>query len=114
MGDRYCVDIFGDLNVIMILSTGLIYYWRMTLCKDVLMELIASFQLTFIYFAIYCHHLSHSRSRNRGWLTDLASAHHKIHNLGDHDELFCWTFNTYLPKLIGNKGSYVTYICGMI
>jgi hypothetical protein len=123
VGDRYCVDIFGDLNVIMILSTGLIYYWRMTLCKDVLMELIASFQLTFIYFAIYCHHLSHSRSRNRGWLTDLASAHHKIHHLGDHDEHFCLIglgdffvgpLNTYLPKLIGNKGSYVTYICGMI
>merc|ERR1712070_1154081 len=63
VGDRYCVDIFGDLNVIMIIIVCLMSSWRIY-AGDSLFELIQSFQLFYVYFAIYSHHISHSITRN--------------------------------------------------
>jgi uncharacterized membrane protein len=53
----------------------------------------------------------------------MAYRHHKVHHLGDHDEHFCLIgigdffvgpLTKILPKLIGDKLSYATYVCGMI
>jgi hypothetical protein len=122
VGDRYCVDIFGDLNVIMIIIVCMLSSWRIY-TGDSLYELIQSFQLFYVYFAIYSHHISHSIRRNRGFFAKMAYRHHKVHHLGDHDEHFCLIgigdffvgpLTKILPKLIGDKLSYATYVCGMI
>lgn len=122
LGERYCIDIFGDLNTIMILEVSILeimnYYH-----KKPIFHLIISFQILFIYFAIYCHHISHSIRNNKGIIQNLIFSHHKKHHEGLHNKNYCLIgiadflispFSEYSEKFLGTDFSYFFYIMTMI
>merc|ERR1712146_345634 len=122
LGDRYIVDIWGDLNVIFVIvvgiMTGMRYYF-----KDPLFELLRSLQILSIYFAIYCHHLSHSRAKYTDFLTKYLHGHHKIHHIAPHNQNYCLIgigdylvapMAKYIPELFGENISYIFFVILML
>lgn len=122
LGERYCIDIFGDLNTIMMVEVSILeimnYYY-----KKPIFHLIISFQILFIYFAIYCHHISHSIINYKGIIPYLIFSHHKKHHEGLHNKNYCLIgiadflitpFSEYSEKILGENFSYFFYIITML
>ena len=122
VGERYCIDIFGDLNTIMILEVSILEIMNFYYKKPIF-HLMISFQILFIYFAIYCHHISHSIGNNKGIIQNLIFSHHKKHHEGLHNKNYCLIgiadflitpFSEYSEKILGKDFSYFFYIIIMI
>jgi len=122
LADRHCVDVWGDLNVIMIIAS-VILTWYKTYLKDPLYYPLGSFQILFIYFAIYCHRLAHSRDKYNDFLTKLLHQHHKIHHMAPHNENYCIIglgdfiiapMAKYIPALLGESISYIFFLVCML
>merc|ERR1712146_310763 len=105
LADRYCVDVWGDLNVIMIIAAVILTGFK-TYLKDPLYYPLGSFQILFIYLAIYCHKFAHSRSKYNDFLTKLMHRHHKIHHIAPHTK--------YIPPLLGESISYIFFLLCML
>lgn len=122
LADRHCVDIWGDLNVIMIIAAVIITGYK-TYLQDPLYYPLGSFQILFIYFAIYCHRLAHSRDKYNDFLTKLLHQHHKIHHMAPHNENYCIIglgdfiiapMAKYIPALLGESISYIFFLVCML
>jgi len=122
LADRYCVDVWGDLNVILIIAATILTGFK-TYLKDSLYYPLSSFQILFIYFAIYCHKLAHSRGKHNDFLTKLMHQHHKIHHIAPHNENYCLIglgdfiiapMAKYIPALLGESISYVFFLVLML
>jgi hypothetical protein len=122
LADRYCVDVWGDLNVIMIIEAVILTGFK-TYLKDPLYYPLGSFQILFIYLAIYCHRLAHSSSKYNDFLTKLMHRHHKIHHIAPHNENYCLIglgdfiiapMTKYIPPLLGESISYIFFLLCML
>jgi len=120
--DRKVVDIFGDLNVIMVIAYVVLTAFRLYFNKPIF-ELLRSLQIGFIYFAIYCHRLAHSRAKSDDFLTKLCHSHHKEHHLPPHNENYCLIglgdvlvspMSRYFPLFFGEKFSYFLFVLIML
>lgn len=123
LADRYCIDIFGDLNTIMVLEVSILEIMNYFYYKKPIFHLMISFQILFIYFAIYCHRISHSIRNYKGRIPNLIFSHHKKHHEGLHNKNYCLIgiadflitpFSEYSEKILGEDFSYFFYIITML